>query len=134
VPPEYDLTDPDAVSFCPSCGYGYTARATRCGRCDVALVPRAEIEASVQAAPTDTGLDPDGQGTVLLCRLDERVKANLLEAALERAGVPCWVRWAPRDPIDVIDMVGSRQLSEFRVPPRYLEEAQRILREIEEAP
>lgn len=131
MPPEYDLTDPDAVAFCTSCGSGYTARATRCAPCDAALVPRGEIEASVRAAPNDTEPDADDEETVTLCRLHEPVKANLLESALEQAGVPCWVRWGPLDPID---LVGSRQLMEFRVPERYIEEARRILKEIEDGP
>ncbi len=128
VAPEFDLSDPDAVAFCPSCGSGYTARATRCAPCDVDLVPRGEIEAAAARTPApDTETDADGEETVPLCRIDDPTKANLLGAELEQDGVPFWLRLAPLDPF------GLPGFTEFRVPARYIEQARSVLRRVEES-
>jgi hypothetical protein len=128
VPPEYDLSDPDAVAFCLVCGSGYTARATRCAPCDAALVPRVEIEAeAARASAPDTETDDEGEETVPLCRIEDPAKASLLGAELERDGVPFWLRLAPLDPF------GLPGFTEFRVPARYLDAAQGVLQRVEES-
>jgi hypothetical protein len=81
--PRFDLADPDAVSFCPTCGAGYTAKATRCRDCDEELVPRSWIEAKL----FEEEMKADSGPTVSLCRVDDRLKAGLLESALEEAGI-----------------------------------------------
>ncbi len=127
--PEFDLSDPDAVAFCPSCGSGYTARATRCEPCDVALIPRAQAEtASTEAPPSDIDEAAADEATVSLCQLVDPAKANLLGLELEQAGVPYWVRMTPLDPF------GLPGFTEFRVPERYIDEARDGLRRIEEYP
>lgn len=45
----FDLSDPDAISFCPSCGAGYTARVVQCTDCNEELVPRSRVEVEVKA-------------------------------------------------------------------------------------
>jgi hypothetical protein len=131
VPPGFDLDDLDAVSYCPSCGSGYTARVTRCAPCGVVLVPRHHVEATARYR------DPGGMGadevepTVLLCELAERVKASLLELELDRAAVPFWMKTAPLDPLHV---TGAPGFFEFRVPARYLGEARRVLQRVESYP
>jgi hypothetical protein len=42
---EFDLSDPDAVAYCPSCGSGFRAGPVRCVDCDRDLMPRAWAEA-----------------------------------------------------------------------------------------
>jgi len=121
---EFDLSDPDAVAFCPSCNSGYTARVTRCPPCDVALIPREEVEAAAGELPPD--FDEAGESTVLLCRLDDPAKGHLLGVELERAGVPYWPRSTPFDPLG-----GIPNAVEFRVPARYADQARRALRRVE---
>jgi hypothetical protein len=85
----FDLSDPDAVSFCPSCGAGYTARVVRCNDCDEDLVPRSRIE--YELLQKETGGDDIG-ATVPLCQVENRLKAGLLESALEEAGIRFFVK------------------------------------------
>ena len=72
MPPDFDLSDPDAVGYCPACGYGYTARASRCKSCDVALISRAEAEAARRKAEpsppdwTDVETEEETEETSLL--------------------------------------------------------------------
>jgi hypothetical protein len=97
---KFDLSDPDAVFFCPECGSGYTAKATRCADCDEQLVSRNWVEAQEHeepvyeaplvemprsAHPQYEGSDPGN--TVHLCRIDDRVKVSLLESLLNEAEV-----------------------------------------------
>ena len=108
--PRFDLSDPDAVRFCPSCGSGYTARVTRCEACDTALVSRAEVEAGTLAV--DDEVAPTAEtGEVVLVQVSDRTEADLVAGALERAGVP--------------------YLVEFRVSAPYLDAAQQALRQAE---
>jgi hypothetical protein len=128
VPPDFDLSGPDAVAYCPSCGYGYTARATRCARCDVALISRAEAEAArreaERSAPDET--DEETEETGVLCELeDTKVLAGLLSIALWEAGVPCLFRGRTHAEAGV-------PVLQCRVPIRYLDEARRILAQVEE--
>jgi hypothetical protein len=82
--PDFDLSDPDAVFFCPSCGAGYTATALRCSDCDQELVPRSWIE---QQAQGGKGEGDDVDETTLLCRIAGPIKAGRLEAELAEAGI-----------------------------------------------
>jgi hypothetical protein len=97
---KYDLSDPDAVLFCPSCGSGYTAKATRCADCDEQLVSRTWVEAQAQEEPgQETSAyeasyadDPqyeaaDPGSTVHLCRIDDRLKVSFLESLLNEAEI-----------------------------------------------
>ena len=84
MPPDFDLNDPDAAGYCPSCGSGYAARVTRCPPCGVVLVPRDHVEATTRIRQPNE----EAEATVLLCELDEPVKANLLGLELDQAGVP----------------------------------------------
>lgn len=107
--PEFDLSDPDAVAFCPVCGSGYTARVARCEPCNAALVPRAEVEAGTLAVDEEAPTAETGE--VVLVQVSDRGEADLVAGALERAGVP--------------------YLVEFRVPAPYLDAAQQALRQAE---
>jgi hypothetical protein len=131
VPPDFDLNDPDAVAYCPSCGSGYTASVTRCAPCGVVVVPRYHIEATTRFRhQIETGTD-EAEATLLLCELDEPVKANLLALELDRAGVPYWMRPTPLDPFFI---TGAPHLFEFRVLARYLAEARQVLQRVESYP
>lgn len=86
--PKYDLSDPDALFFCPTCGSGYTAKATRCVDCDELLVPRSWVESQMheQSQQHDTG------EAVRLCRVVDRFEANFLKEELDTAGIPFMVK------------------------------------------
>ena len=128
--PEFDLSDPDAAGFCPSCGSGYTPRVTRCAPCGVALVLRGQIEAG-PAEPEPPDLNDSGESTIALCQFDEPAKASVLGLELEQAGVPYWMRPAPFDPVLDLTEVAKR-IIEFRVPAKYIEEARSALARVEE--
>jgi hypothetical protein len=98
--PRYDLSDPDAVFFCPSCGSGYTAQATRCADCDEQLVSRTWVEAHPHEEQAHEGYAvevplpgrlqhevADPGSTVVLCRIDDRLKASFLESLLNEAEI-----------------------------------------------
>src|SRR5437667_3165601 len=127
--PAFDLSDPDAAGFCPSCGSGYTPRVTRCAQCGVALVLRGQIEAG-PAEPEPPDLNDDGESTIALCQFAEPAKASVLGLELEQAGVPYWTRPAPFDP--VLDLAGAPKGFEFRVPAKYIEEARSALARVDE--
>jgi hypothetical protein len=40
---DFDLSDPDAAAYCPSCGAAYTSEGGTCADCGVAVIPRAQI-------------------------------------------------------------------------------------------
>jgi len=125
MPPEFDLSDPDAVAYCPSCGSGYTARARRCEPCEVALVPRAEIAAAAGPAPEPVAEASDAaEETRALWRTTDPAMAALLGLELQQAAVPYWAREAPGDFVPSV--------VEIRVPERYFEEALAALRRVEE--
>ncbi len=80
--PEFDLSDPDAVSFCPVCGASFNAVALRCVDCDEDLVPRSWVELrDQQQAP-----DPWDE-TVLLRKMAGPIEAGRLELELAEAGI-----------------------------------------------
>jgi hypothetical protein len=136
VSPEYDLSDPDAVAFCPSCGSGYTARVARCQPCDVALVSRAEVErGAAEPAPDEDeaeaewapeGVAGEAESTELLCRMEDPVKWEQLADDLHEAGVPYWPRSSRWQSLG-----GAPPFVEFRVPARYLDAARRVLARLE---
>jgi hypothetical protein len=131
MPPDFDLSDPDAVAYCPSCGSGYTARARRCEPCDVALVPRVEIAAAAGPAPGPVAEASDAaEETRVLWRTADPAMAGLLGLELEQAAVPYWTREAPGDFVGGLAAVPS--VVEIRVPERYFDEALAALRRVEE--
>ena len=68
--PVFDLSDPDAAAFCPSCGAGYTSQVQDCSDCGVALVPKSQINEPqghpVQETPFH-GRDPDAPALCPAC-------------------------------------------------------------------
>jgi hypothetical protein len=123
--PNFDLADPDAVSFCPTCGAGYTAKASRCRDCDEELVPRSWIEAKV----LEESMKGDSGPTVPLCRVNDRLKAGILESALEEAGIEFYAK-----EIGVRHGLMDRGLAgrlEFYVLRNDLERAKTLLIELE---
>lgn len=81
---EFDLSDPDAVAFCPSCASGYRATAIRCADCDRDLLPRSWVEARSK----EPAMEPNSAGaTVLLADVENTFKAQLLASVLSDEGV-----------------------------------------------
>jgi hypothetical protein len=124
VEPDYNLSDPDAVSFCPSCGAGYTAMAVRCQDCDQELVPRSWVEfrAPAAKAPGDTG------DAVHLCEILGRIKAGRLELELAEAGIRFFTR--PQHLLGVGG--GLHGAIDFFVASKDLERAKGILLTVQE--
>ena len=90
TPPGFDLSDPDAVSFCPSCEAGYGPRVTRCPYCEEDLVARSTIEGQLQqgAREREDQKQRDRQPLVLLCRVLDRVQVAILKQRLDETGIP----------------------------------------------
>lgn len=88
------------------------------------LVPRAQIQPPPADEVSWSDAD-DAERTVVLCRLDESVKAHLLRLELERAGVPYWWRAVP------LSVEGVPHVIEFRVPAKHLEDARDVLARVE---
>jgi hypothetical protein len=83
-PSRFDLSDPDAVAFCPSCGAGYLAGVTHCSQCEVELESRAAIE--VQVAQ-DALATPTGGSTREVYSTTRPLDAQMLMHALQEKGV-----------------------------------------------
>ena len=68
--------------FCPKCGYEYEDDIKKCSDCDVDLVkklpPEEEIESDIKFVP--------------LPNLPGRVYAEMVKGALEKRGIPCYLR------------------------------------------
>ena len=120
----FDLSDPDAVAFCPSCGAGYTAGTARCLPCGADLVSRADAEARERA----TAGDEEAISAVSLCRTPDRAEAALLESDLTRAGIRFFTRELGIQPLSFEGLPG---LIEFVVAADDLEPAREILRRVE---
>jgi hypothetical protein len=78
-PRDFDLSDPDAVAFCPSCGSGYRAGATRCTDCDSELVPRSWVEARANERDLEGESD---EGPVPLSEIENSYRAHVLGSLL----------------------------------------------------
>jgi hypothetical protein len=74
--PEFDLSDPDAVAFCPGCGAGYRAGPLVCTDCGTDLRPRSWVESN-PGASEEPGADP-----VALADVDNLFRAHVLASAL----------------------------------------------------
>jgi hypothetical protein len=79
--PEFDLSDPDAISFCPACGSGYRAGPSTCSDCGTELRPRAWVEARLERGSEPT---PD---YVPLADIESSFKADVLGPALSDEGI-----------------------------------------------
>jgi hypothetical protein len=114
APPEFDLSDPDAVAFCPSCGSGYRAGPLVCVDCETALRPRswAETQRELVSDPT--------VDQVVLADVESSFKADVLGSALHDQGV-----WFVTQP------TGSPALR-FLVHPVDLDLARQVLSDIDE--
>jgi membrane protease YdiL (CAAX protease family) len=123
--PTFDLSDPDAVSYCPSCGDGYRPEAIRCVDCDVELLPRSVIEGrkASDEPRRDFGV------TVPFCRADQ-AEAWLLGAELEHAGIPFFTK---EHAVQGMPFGGARSsVIEFFVPKEKIEEAESVLSNLED--
>ncbi len=115
--PEFDLSDPDAVAFCPSCGSGYRAGPLRCADCDRELLPRSWVEArTIGPAFEPTGADTP----LLLADVENSFKAHLLGSVLHDEGI-----WFASEP-------SAWGAVRFLVLPRDLEPARRVLSDLDE--
>ena len=126
----FDLFDPDAVHFCPQCGAGYTANThSNVSIAAPDLVPRSWIEAQEREKQKER--EASSRETVVhLCRLNNRLLASLLEAALDEAGVAFSIT-------DAGIQAGLRQQGlsghfEFVVVEKDFEKARSILLQLEE--
>ncbi len=112
--PEFDLSDPDAVAFCPSCGSGYRAGPLVCVDCETALRPRSWVETRPELV-YDPAVDP-----VILADVENAFRADVLDSALHDQGI-----WFVTQP------TGSRALR-FLVRPFDLDLARQVLADIDE--
>jgi hypothetical protein len=83
-PPDFDLSDPDAAAFCPSCGSAYRAGTARCTDCDCELVPRSWVEARAN--------EPDleherNEAPVPLADIENSYRAHVLGSLLNDEGI-----------------------------------------------
>ncbi|HXV65405.1 MAG TPA: hypothetical protein VEK15_32215 [Vicinamibacteria bacterium] len=123
--PSFDLSDPDAVAYCPACGAGYGRNADRCVECDMELLPRAEVEKRVARDQPQKELGT----TISLCTL-ANAEAWLLAAELKQAGIPFFTK---EHGILGINFAGVKLPAvEFVVPMEKVEGARRVLSDIEE--
>lgn len=122
--PDFDLSDVDAENFCPSCGAGYTARATSCPDCQTELWPRARVREELKRR-TETEFDPSDSdladpNPVLLCHMPDPVVAQWMVCELSDSGI-----WFYASPIEEPGAApGARDLFVF---PGDLERAKKIL-------
>jgi hypothetical protein len=115
--PEFDLSDPDAKAFCPSCGSGYRTGPVRCVDCDRELLPRAWVEART----IGPAIEPDSvDAPVLLVDVENSFKAHLLGSALHDEGI-----WFASEP-------SAWGAVRFLVLPRDLDLARQMLSDLDE--
>ncbi len=113
--PEFDLSDPDAVVFCPSCGSGYRAGAARCSDCDTELMSRSWVEARAsERAVADS--------PVPLADIESAYRAHVLGSLLNDEGI--W--FATETP--------GRGAVRFHVRARDLPRAQDVLSDLDQMP
>ncbi len=113
--PEFDLSDPDAVAFCPRCGSGYRAGPLVCVDCQTELRPRSWVETRPEPA-SDPSVDE-----VVLADVENPFRADVLRSALHDQGV-----WFAEQP------TGWSALR-FVVRPIDLELARELLADIDES-
>lgn len=117
-PAEFDLSDPDAVAFCPSCGSGYRAGPVRCAECDRELLPRSWVEARAR----EPAVEPSAVDTpVLLTDIGNSFKAHLLGSVLNDEGI-----WFATEP-------SSMGAVRFLVLPRDLDVARQVVSDLDES-
>lgn len=81
--PRYDFTDPEAISFCPSCGVGYRVPSGTCEECQAPLIGRGEAMAEWRRMPPP---ETDAR-SVFLRAVPNLVEAELVQATLRDAGI-----------------------------------------------
>lgn len=124
--PTPDLSDPDAVRYCPVCGAGYGTSISRCADCDVDLLTRSELE---MQKPSDEPRKDIG-AVVPLCNVSH-AEAWLLAAELEQAEIPFYTK---EHGIQGIHFGGVKLPAvDFFIPEAKFEEAERLLSKIEES-
>jgi len=116
-PPQFDLSDPDAVAYCPSCGSGYGAGPIRCVECDRELVARSWVEAQASAVTPEPA---SVEMPVPLGDVANFFKAHLLGSALKEEGI-----WFTSEP-------GAGGAVRFLVLARDLERASQVLADLDE--
>ncbi len=114
--PEFDLSDPDAVSFCPRCGCGYRAGPLVCVDCDAELRPRSWVETRTEL---ESGVSID---EVFLVDIESSFQADVLRSALR-----------DQDVLFVIRPTASHALR-FLVRPVDLDLARQVLADVDEIP
>jgi hypothetical protein len=107
--PEFDLSDPDASVYCPSCGSGFRAGATRCADCDRDLVPRSWVEAR---AREPAGEHESIDAPVKLADVENPFKADVLGSILNQEGI--WFATQPTGWAAIRFVVRSRDLDAAR--------------------
>jgi len=121
----FNLKDPDAAAFCPSCGYGFRAGFTRCAGCATDLLPRSEVEALLERArfgpAAAENIDPDAP--VALAMIGNPILGGALAAHLESAGI----RFAVLQGGALQAFGDASGPVEFYVPFAALEQAREIL-------
>lgn len=100
--------------FCPQCGAEFVEGVNECGECNVALVPER---------PAD--LDPGYQELVTVYELPSANALPVAESILQAADIPYTVQ---NETSSLNVVVGKPYI---QVPPEYVEEAERLLADLE---
>lgn len=119
-PSRFDLSDPDAFAFCPSCGTGYRAGVTHCSHCRTALTGRAEIERKF--AHDHTGVDEAG-GMKRVYSTTRPWEAHMLAHALHQHDIAAHVEGEQAgrhlaQPVTI--WVPERHYAKAEIPPEFL--------------
>jgi hypothetical protein len=112
--PEFDLSDCDAMSFCPACGSGYRAGPATCSDCGTELKPRSWVEARLELG-SEESLD-----SVRLADIENSFKADVLGSALRDLG------------IRFVTQPTGWAAVRFLVPLRELDLARQVLADVDE--
>jgi hypothetical protein len=122
--PRFDLSDQDAVAFCPSCGAGYLAGVTRCDDCGLQLEARSVIEARVAR---DRSKAEETGGMKIVYSTQRPLVAQMLTHTLQEHEIPARVE----------GQEANQKLAQpvtIWVPEEHYTEAQRIISHIEDSP
>jgi hypothetical protein len=88
--------------WCPVCGAEYVSGITRCGECDVALVPEP---------PADERADPGvDDPTAIAAEVFSPVEAEIIVSLLQAHDIPCLVKEEKQYVVNAIGALSRRRV------------------------